>query len=92
MAFQPSNPQCPQCGMFHPPIQEGEECPLKSKNSDSPDNPNFIPRSQIDITKFMGSIKTILLNNIEKKEIQDIEKFQNHLIVELNKIIEEYKE
>ena len=86
MSLQPSLPQCPQCGKFHPPLQEGEDCPLKGTNDGTGVN------NQVDVGNFLAKMKSILLNNIEKKEIKDLDKFQNHLVVELNKIIENYHE
>lgn len=88
MELQPTNPQCPQCGKFHPPLQEGEDCPLKGTVDDQNDN----TQNQININKFVSTIKSIVLSNIDKKDIKDIDKFQNHLILELNKIIENYSE
>lgn len=86
MSLQPSLPQCPQCGKFHPPLQEGEDCPLKGTSDGTGVN------NQVDVGNFLAKMKSILLNNIEKKEIKDLDKFQNHLVVELNKIIENYHE
>lgn len=85
--LKPSVPLCPQCGTYHPPVSEGEECPLKHKYNPDPDAPK-----PPDIGIFMTSMRSIILSNIEKKNINDIDKFQKHLIVELNKIIENYSE
>lgn len=84
--LKPSLPRCPQCGKFHPPLKEGEECPLKD-HSVSPES-----ESNLNIHPFISNMKSIIVNNIEKKDIKDIDKFQKYVILELNKIIENYSE
>jgi len=83
--LKPTSPLCSQCGMYHPKLEDGQECPMKHKNTDTDE-------SKPDIGNFLVTMRTILLNNIEKKKINDIDKFKNQIIVQLNKIIENYKE
>lgn len=84
MNLQPSLPLCPQCGKYHPPVNEGEECPLKEVSEAS--------QKGIDVNHFLSTMRKVLITNIESKGIKDLDKFQNHLIVKLTKEIENYKE
>jgi hypothetical protein len=81
--LKPSTPLCSQCGMYHPPLEEGQECPMKNKNGNENNNTP-------EIGNFIVTMRSIILNNIEKNNINDIEKFKNYLIIELNRIIENY--
>lgn len=83
-AFRPSNDKCGQCGLYHPPIRPGERCPMaKEKAADG---------TEIDLNKFFLNMKNIMIANIKKNDIKNIDKFTGHVIVNLNKIIETYKE
>jgi hypothetical protein len=82
--FRPTFGKCNQCGLFHPPLKSGETCPMaKEKTSDG---------TEINLNPFFSSMKNILTANIKKNNIKDIQKFTGNLIIELNKIIETYKE
>lgn len=82
--LKPTIPQCPQCGQYHPPLAEGEECSLarKLENEDANEQMN----------SFMRQMKSILVNNIEKKEINNYNKFFGNLVVKLTKEIENYQD
>lgn len=82
--LSPNNPKCNQCGFHHPPLKEGENCPM-AKQTD-----NY--GTEIEIGEEITQIKNILVANIQKKGIKDHKKFVRHLIVKLNKHIEEYSE
>lgn len=84
MNLQPSLPQCPQCGKYHPPVNDGEDCPLKESSE--------AIQKGVDVNHFLSIMRKVLISNIETKDIQDLDKFQNYLIVKLTKEIENYKE
>lgn len=76
--------QCPQCGLFHPPLGSGEKCPLapdKTKNGDV-----------IDYDKFLRSLKDVLSSQIKTKNIVDHQKIFGLVIVNITKFLEEYRE
>jgi len=82
--FGPSNDQCSQCGLYHPPLRPGEKCPMaKEKTTDG---------KEINLDNFLINMKNIMVANIKKNHIKDIQKFSGHIIVALNKVIETYKE
>lgn len=80
----PSGGTCPQCGIMHPPVNPGETCPMAPITTK--DN------KVVDPTEFLTKMKFIISNQLEQKGIKDVEKFFQHLTVELMKAMEEYKE
>jgi len=57
----PSN-VCPQCGLMHPPLPQGAECPMANKGKD-------LKTEEIDgLTNFFSSLKNILRSNISEDE------------------------
>ncbi len=86
--FRPSVPQCPQCGKFHPPLKEGEECPLKNTINNNQSGSN----KSVDVSDILLNMRNILISNIQSKEIKDLEKFKQYIIIKLNKEIENYSE
>lgn len=82
--FRPTFGKCNQCGLFHPPLKSGEICPMaKEKTSDG---------TEINLNIFFTTMKNIMVANIKKNNIKDIQKFSSYVIINLNKIIETYKE
>ena len=80
-----SGMECPQCGMIHPPLPQGETCPnAKSSNENS--------ASTIDFTPLFAPLKNIVTSQIQQKGIKDNKKMFGHIIVEMTRIIENYKE
>jgi len=79
---------CPQCGMIHPPIPQGQKCPManvKIKNEKGEEK-------VIDVNKFMAQLKNIIVSQSEHRGIKDIEKMFKNIIVEVTKYLEGYKE
>lgn len=75
---------CNQCGFSHPPLKEGELCPMaKVKTNDG---------SNIDFTSFFISLKSILISQISKKNIKDPQKILSFAIVMITKLLEKYEE
>ncbi len=77
--------ECPQCGMIHPPIAAGEICP----NAKTVDESTGV---EIDFNKLFTPLKNIIKSQIEIKKIEDHGKMFGTIIVEMTKIIENYKE
>ena len=84
----PSVGQCPQCKMFHPPVRPGEICPMSPVAVKSPDGGT----QQIEIEKYLMTMKTIIVSQLAKKQIKDPKKLFQNMIIELTKFIENYKE
>lgn len=82
--LQPNNPQCSQCGYFHPPLKDGEVCPMSSQK----DSEGY----EIDVNDEIVQIKNMLIANIQKKGISDHKKFVRNMIFQLQKIIDEYQD
>ncbi len=86
---QPNNesigtqPVCPHCGLIHPPINPGQECP---------NAPIQIGEEKFDTTTFFVDLKNISISQIEKKGIKDVEKMFKSLIIEITKFLENYEE
>lgn len=79
-----SNQYCPQCGYYHPPLNEGEECPMAQRfDSDG---------KEINVQPFLNQIKNIVISNLQNKKIEDHESFYKYVLTELTKIIEKYQE
>lgn len=78
---------CPQCGLMHPPVAGGGKCPLAPVKVKDGDKERII-----DVNKFLGEMKNIILSQAEKREIKDIEKLFKNIIVEITKYIEGYNE
>lgn len=78
-----TEPVCPQCGLLHPPIRSDEKCP---------NAPIQIGEKKVDTTKFFVDLKNICTSQIEKKNIEDVEKMFKKLTIEITKFLENYEE
>lgn len=78
------NMKCSQCGYYHPPVPQGEECPLKKKTDEY--------GNTIDTTNFFKSLKALLESQIQIKKIKDHKKLFNEIMLGINKTIENFKE
>jgi len=76
--------KCQQCGMIHPPLPQGERCP----NATTKDEKGTV----IDFTPLLSPLKNIVTSQIQLKKITNIKKFFGFVIVEMTKIIENYKD
>lgn len=81
--MSPSAGVCRQCGFSHPPLAPGEKCPMAKEKTEN--------GNEIDLDNFLLNMKTIMVANIKKNNIEDIKKFTNYMIIELNKLIEKYR-
>ncbi len=75
---------CPECGFSHPPVAGG--CPMKKKKQKSPSG------QSIDYNILFTPLKKILYSQIKMKDIKDVNKMFQSMIVSCTKIAEEYKE
>lgn len=75
---------CSQCGIIHPPVNPGETCPMAPITTKD----NMV----VDPTNFLIKMKLIISNQLEQKSIKDVDKFFQHLTIELMKAMEGYKE
>ena len=77
--------KCNQCGMIHPPLPIGTDCPNAPAKTSS-------GIEIVGIADFFAILKTTLIVNIEKKEIKDSEKLFKNLTMEVVKFMENYQE
>jgi len=82
---QPTQTQCPQCGMYHPPIVGGGKCPMaKSVAKET--------GKEYDLNQFFATFKTILESQIDLRGIKDVDAFTKALTVNVMKFCETYEE
>jgi len=80
--MMPIAPKCPQCGFFHPPLPEGDSCPMaKEKSGD-----------EIDFSDFLYNLRKLLTEKIKEKNIKDYKKMFSTLTVEIIKQLESFQE
>lgn len=84
--MQPDLPvmQCPQCGLLHPPLQEGQICPMAKQKTDSGE--------EIELTQFFADLRNILISQIKTKKIKDPKRLMRYILVGTTKLIERYKD
>jgi len=76
--------RCDQCGTFHPPLKDGQKCPvapIKSKEGEP-----------LDLNPFFAQLKNICVSQIEQKGIKNHDKLFQHVILEVTKSLENYHE
>ncbi len=76
--------QCPECGMYHPPLKRDEMCPLK-KDKDAMGN-------EVDFGDFFIFLKSAITTHIKKNDIKDSKKMLSTIKMQLFKMVEEYSE
>lgn len=81
---------CPQCNMMHPPLRPGETCP----NANVKINTGALNKEarDVDINKYLVTLRNILVSQIEQKKIKDIEKLFQNITIEITKFLEGYNE
>jgi len=78
--------ECPQCGIMHPPLQEGQRCPVKKVE---------VKEAGITedmVTKLTVDLRNIAISQVQSKGIKDGNKLFKHLTIEFMKILENYNE
>lgn len=81
-----ANPNCPECGLIHPPLQPGKKCAGAKVKVEGGD------KKEVDVNKYLSIWRDVVITNISKKEIKDAEKLFQHITVEIVKILEGYTE
>jgi len=74
---------CPDCGLLHP-ITPGKKCLMAKEKTPS--------GTEIDFDSFFGALKSIVISQINTKDIKDSKKFLGHVIVNVTKLLEDYSE
>lgn len=82
--MQPIFDNCPQCGMVHPPLKEGVPCPMRPVKSAT--------GVEVDTSKFLAALKNILISQIHIKQIKNVNKLMNEMVIHVTKFLEGYKE
>ena len=77
---------CPQCGVMHPPLRAGENCPVKKVEVKE------AGLKEEDVTKFIIDLRNIAISQIESKKFKDGNKLFKYLTVEFMKTLEAYSE
>jgi len=80
---------CKQCGTMHPPIPQGQKCPLASVASD-PDKVGGLDDTTVN--KHLVDLRNIVIAQISSKGIKDGKKFFQYAVIELTKALEAYSE
>jgi hypothetical protein len=75
---------CSQCGLVHPALQAGVLCPMRPVKSST--------GVEVDTSKFFSSLKNIMISQIQKKQIKNVTKLMNDIVILNTKFLEEYKE
>jgi len=84
-----SLPQCPQCGLLHPPNADGKPClnaPVQAVGSSN------VVDLDMEINKYLVSLKNIALSQVQSKGIKDINKLLQYMTIEMTKLLEGYNE
>ena len=83
-------PQCPECGMMHPPLKPGEKCG-NAPSAGGPPNANVVDLDMV-INKYLVNLKNISVSQIQSKGIKDVNKLLQYLTLEMTKLLEGYNE
>ena len=81
-------PQCPDCGMFHPPVRPGEKC----GNASTQVGDANVVDLDMEINKYLVSLKNIAVSQIQSKKIKNLNKLLQYMTIEMTKILEGYNE
>jgi len=85
-----SLPQCPQCGLLHPPNTDGKPCansPVQSQGGTA-----NVMDLDMEINKYLVTLKNIAVSQIQSKGIKDLNKFLQYMTLEMTKLMEGYNE
>ena len=77
---------CKDCGFSHPPVPAGSRCSMSKTKELTPSG------QEINFDVLITPLKNILVSQIKKKDIKDQKKLFGKVIVEITKIVEDYKE
>jgi len=77
--------RCPDCGLMHPPLPHGQKCPSAPVQ-------NKQTGEEVDLSQFLGQLRTIAVSQIASKGIKDPKKMLAHIIVKVTQEMENYTE
>lgn len=78
-----SGSQCPQCGLIHPPLPQGERCPNAKPKVDG--------LKEDDVRIFVGNLQNMILYNLETKKSSDPKKVFQDITLMVAKYLEAMK-
>jgi len=81
--------KCHQCGTMHPPLQPGQKCPMAIATAKTQETDTG---KKIEIFDITDTIVTIMVSQIERKNIKDVKKLKGYVILQLTKLLEGYSE
>jgi len=79
-----SSGRCEQCGTYHPPIKDGEKCPVAPVKGHGGE--------ELDLNPFFAQLKNICMSQIQQKGIKNYKKLFQFIIIEITKSLENYSE
>lgn len=79
-------PTCHVCGMLHPPNADGSPC------GNAPVGNGNVVDLDMEINKYLMSLKNIAVSQIQSKGIKNINKLLQYMTIEMTKIMEGYNE
>lgn len=82
-------PQCPTCGLLHPPNADGSPC--ANAPATTPGSANVVDLD-MEINKYLVSLKNIAVSQIQSKGIKDVNKLLQYMTIEMTKLLEGYNE
>ena len=91
-ALETSFGSCPECGMSHPPLPQGEKCPnssleaLTAKQSNTP-----VKITDQEFNKFLVSMKNILISQLHQIEVTNPQEIFRHLTLKIMEALEDLK-
>jgi len=83
----PTPGACHQCGILHPPLRQGEKCPIAKVEVTSEKE-----GKSIDVNKYLVTLRDILVSQISIKQIKDPDKLFKNITLEITKFLEGYNE
>jgi hypothetical protein len=84
-------PQCPVCGLLHPPNADGKPCTNAPSNPSGGGTANVIDLD-MEINKYLVNLKNIAVSQIQIKGIKDVNKLLQYMTLEMTKLLEGYNE
>ena len=81
-----SLPTCSVCGMLHPPNSDGSPC------GNAPVTGGNVADLDMEINKYLMSLKNIAVSQIQSKGIKNINKLLQYMTIDINKLVDGYNE
>ena len=81
-------PKCSVCGLLHPPNADGSPC----KNAPANVSGGNAIDLDMEINKYLVTLKNIAVSQIQSKGIKDVNKLLQYMTLEMTKLLEGYNE